>query len=119
GKALPEWKQKSKTSWESILGGNVKGGVNYNIDENHNVFGNIGYYSKQPFFNGVYINNTNRLNPDLMNEKIFGVELGYGYRSAIFNANVNVYRTSWDDRIERKSVYVDYKDENGKDVSQS
>ena len=119
GKALPEWKQKSKTSWESILGGNVKGGVNYNIDENHNVFGNIGYYSKQPFFNGVYINNTNRLNPDLMNEKIFGVELGYGYRSAIFNANVNVYRTSWDDRIERKSVYVDYKDESGKDVSQS
>ena len=113
GKALPEWKQKAKTSWESILGGNVKGGVNYNIDENHNVFGNIGYYSKQPFFNGVYINNTNQLNPDLTNEKIFGVELGYGYRSAIFNANVNVYRTSWEDRIERKSTKVEFKDDQG------
>ncbi|SFJ00846.1 Outer membrane receptor proteins, mostly Fe transport [Myroides guanonis] len=109
GTAKPEW----KTSWKSILGGNVKGGVNYNIDDNHNVFGNVGYYSKQPFFNGVYINNTNVLNPDLMNEKIFGVELGYGFRSAVFNANVNVYRTSWEDRIERKSTSVTIVDANG------
>ncbi|MDM1043530.1 carboxypeptidase-like regulatory domain-containing protein [Myroides sp. 1354] len=119
GRDLPEWKQQAKTSWKSILGGNVKGGVNYNIDENHNVFGNIGYYSKQPFFNGVYINNTNQLNPDLMNEKIFGVELGYGYRSAIFNANVNLYRTSWEDRIERRSVSVEFVDANGKTTRQS
>ncbi|WP_410877986.1 TonB-dependent receptor [Myroides sp. DW712] len=102
-----------KTSWKSILGGNVKGGVNYNIDEHHNVFGNIGYYSKQPFFNGVYINNSNMLNPDLTNEKIFGVELGYGFRSSIFNANVNVYRTSWKDRIERQVAYIDYTNEKG------
>ncbi|MFD0701390.1 TonB-dependent receptor [Myroides pelagicus] len=106
GNDLPAWKQQAKTSWKSIVGGNVKGGVNYNIDEHHNVFGNVGYYSKQPFFNGVYINNTNQLNPDLMNEKIFGIELGYGYRSALFNANVNLYRTSWEDRIERKSTKV-------------
>ncbi|MDR2222534.1 MAG: TonB-dependent receptor [Flavobacteriaceae bacterium] len=104
GKPLAEWKQQATTSWKSLLGGNVKGGVNYNINEHHNVFGNAGYYSKQPFFNGVYINNTNQLNPDLMNEKIFGVELGYGFRSTFFNANVNLYRTSWEDRIERKSV---------------
>lgn len=119
GKDLPEWKQQSKTSWKSLVGGNVKGGVNYNLDEHHNVFGNIGYYSKQPFFNGVYINNTNRLNPDLMNEKIFGVELGYGFRSAYFNANVNVYRTSWKDRIERRSVSVDMVQGDGSTRSQT
>ncbi len=102
GTDKPEW----KTSYKSLLGGNVKGGVNYNINEYHNVFANAGYYSKQPFFNGVYINNTNQLNSDLMNEKIFGVELGYGFRSSIFNANVNLYRTSWADRIERKSSSV-------------
>ena len=113
GTAKPEW----KTSWKSILGGNVKGGVNYNIDDNHNVFGNVGYYSKQPFFNGVYINNTNVLNPDLMNEQIFGVELGYGFRSAVFNANVNVYRTSWEDRIERKSTNVEVIGKDGKPSS--
>lgn len=113
GSPKPAW----KTSWKSILGGNVKGGVNYNIDENHNVFGNVGYYSKQPFFNGVYINNTNVLNPDLMNEKIFGVELGYGFRSAVFNANVNVYRTSWEDRIERRSTNVEVMGDDGKPFS--
>ncbi len=89
-----------ETDWENILGGNIKGGLNYNIDENHNVFGNIGYYSKQPLFDAVYPDNRNDLNEDLKNEKVFGVELGYGFRSQIFNANVNLYRTSWADRFE-------------------
>ncbi len=89
-----------ETDWENILGGNIKGGLNYNIDENHNVFGNIGYYSKQPLFDAVYPGNRNDLNEDLTNEKVFGVELGYGFRSQFFNANVNLYRTSWADRFE-------------------
>ncbi len=94
---LPE---NRETDWENILGGNIKGGLNYNIDENHNVFGNIGYYSKQPLFDAVYPGNRNDLNEDLKNEKVFGVELGYGFRSQYFNANVNLYRTSWADRFE-------------------
>jgi len=89
-----------ETDWENILGGNIKGGLNYNIDENHNVFGNIGYYSKQPLFDAVYVGNSNDLNEDLKNEQVFGVELGYGFRSQFFNANVNLYRTSWADRFE-------------------
>jgi len=89
-----------ETDWENILGGNIKGGLNYNIDENHNVFGNIGYYSKQPLFDAVYVGNRNNLNENLTNEKVFGVELGYGFRSQFFNANVNLYRTSWADRFE-------------------
>ncbi|WP_026837047.1 TonB-dependent receptor [Gillisia sp. JM1] len=89
-----------ETDWENILGGNIKGGLNYNIDENHNVFGNIGYYSKQPLFDAVYPGNSNDLNEDLKNEQVFGVELGYGFRSQYFNANVNLYRTSWADRFE-------------------
>lgn len=93
----------TKTGFKNILGYNVKAGLNYNIDEHHNVFGNIGYYSKQPFLNAVYPNNKNYLNPNLTNEKIFGVELGYGFRSAVFNGNINVYRTSWADRLLRKS----------------
>jgi len=93
-----------ETDWENILGGNIKGGLNYNIDENHNVFGNIGYYSKQPLFDAVYPDNRNNLNPDLKNEQVFGVELGYGFRSQFFNANVNLYRTSWADRFESTSA---------------
>jgi len=93
-----------ETDWENIVGGNIKGGLNYNIDEKHNVFGNIGYYSKQPLFDAVYPGNRNDLNEDLENEKVFGLELGYGFRSQFFNANVNLYRTSWADRFETTSA---------------
>jgi len=89
-----------ETSFKNILGGNVKAGLNYNINNHNNVFVNSGYYSKQPFMNAVYPNNRNFVNSNLTNEKIFGVELGYGYRSAKFNANLNVYRTTWKDRFQ-------------------
>lgn len=95
-----------KSGNENIAGGNIKGGINYNINENHNVFFNTGYYSKQPKFDAVYINFGNNLNPNLTNEKIFGLEFGYGYRSAKFNANANLYRTSWADRFESRTVTV-------------
>ncbi|MCU7617794.1 TonB-dependent receptor [Chryseobacterium sp. PBS4-4] len=93
----------TKTGFKNLIGFNVKGGANYNINENHNVFANVGYYEKQPFLNSVYPNNKNFLNPNLTNEKIFGVEAGYGFRSGIFNANVNIYRTSWKDRFLRRT----------------
>ena len=93
----------TKTGFENLVGYNAKAGANYNFDEHHNAFVNIGYYSKQPFLNAVYPNNKNFLNPNLTNEKIFGIEAGYGFRSGIFNANVNVYRTSWKDRFQRRS----------------
>lgn len=95
------------TDYENILGGNAKGGVNYNINQNHNVFFNTGYYSKQPFFNAVYPNNASVVNDNLTNEKIFGIEAGYGFRSSKFNANLNVYRTSWKDRFIRISTNID------------
>ena len=88
------------TSFKKILGGNVKAGLNYNINSHNNVFVNSGYYSKQPFMNAVYPNNRNFVNSNLTNEKILGVELGYGFRSSKFNANLNVYRTTWKDRFQ-------------------
>ncbi|MBB4801099.1 hypothetical protein HNP37_001138 [Flavobacterium nitrogenifigens] len=93
----------SSTDYENILGGNVKGGVNYNINEHHNVFVNSGYYSKQPFFNAVYPNNASLVNGNLTNEKIFGIEAGYGLRTKMFTANLNFYRTSWKDRYQRSN----------------
>jgi len=97
---------EQKSGNENLTGGNIKGGVNYNINENHNVFFNTGYYSKQPLFDAVFINFSNTVNPDLTNEKIFGLELGYGYRSAKLSANANLYRTSWADRFESRTVTI-------------
>jgi hypothetical protein len=93
----------ASTDYENILGGNVKGGINYNINEYHNVFINSGYYSKQPFFNAVYPNNSSVVAGNLTNEKIFGIEAGYGLRTSKFTANVNLYRTSWKDRYQRSN----------------
>ncbi|WP_282787394.1 TonB-dependent receptor [Flavobacterium croceum] len=92
-----------ETSFKNILGGNAKAGINYNLTKNHNVFVNSGYYSKQPFMNAVYPNNKNVVYDDLSNEKIFGVEVGYGFRSSRFNANVNFYRTTWKNRTQVSS----------------
>ena len=87
-----------KTDAEKILGGNIKGGVNYNINEEHNVFVNSGYYSKQPFFNAVYRNNRS-VAFDTPNEKILGLEAGYTFTAKYLTASVNGYRTSWKDRV--------------------
>lgn len=91
-----------KTGFKDILGYNFKTGANYNLNQNHNVFGNIGYISRQPFFSGVYPNNRQVVNPNLTNEKIFSAELGYGYRSSNLRANVNLFRTAWKDRFQRR-----------------
>ena len=96
-----------RSDWENIIGGTVKGGLNYNIDENHNVFGNAGYYSKQPLFDSVFLNFGNDINEDLVNEKVFGVELGYGYKSEKLDVSLNLYRTSWKDRFIRISSRFD------------
>ena len=97
-----------ETAWQNFVGGNVKGGVNWNIDENHNVFVNMGDYSKQPFINAVFLNNQNIINQNPRNEKVSGFELGYGYTSEKLKANLNVYRTEWRDRFKS----VGYRDGN-------
>ena len=93
----------SETSFKNILGGNAKGGANYNINEQNNIFVNAGYYSKQPAFNSVYPNNKSLINGNLKNEKITGFEAGYGFTSRIFNAKLNVYNTTWKDRYQRST----------------
>jgi iron complex outermembrane receptor protein len=94
---------KTDSPYKNLFGYNAKIGANYNIDEKSNIFVNTGYYSKQPFFNAVYPNNNSLVNPYLTNEKIFGLEAGYGFKSSMFNGKINIYRTSWKDRNLRPS----------------
>jgi len=87
-----------ETSWKNLSGGNIKGGLNINVDDNNNIFFNAGYYSKQPTFNAVYINFGNNLNPDVQNEKVFAQEIGYGFRNEKLSLHINAYNTSWKNR---------------------
>tara|TARA_R110002051_G_scaffold111608_2_gene184206 strand:+ start:5106 stop:7727 length:2622 start_codon:yes stop_codon:yes gene_type:complete len=80
-------------------GFNAKAGANYNLTDKHNVFVNAGHYSRQPYQDNMFLNFRNDVNPLLTNEKITGFEAGYGFRSSYFAANVNLYQTTWDDRV--------------------
>ncbi len=82
----------------SFLGFNTKAGANYNINDNHNVYLNGGYYSRAPIFDAVFPNFTNEANTNVINEKVAALELGYGVRYKYFDANVNLYWTNWIDR---------------------
>jgi len=92
------------TAVQNFLGYQIKGGANYNLTDNHNVFANLGYFEKAPIFDNVFLNFENEINPDAVNEKILSYELGYGYRSSNFSANVNLYRTQWRDRAFIRSI---------------
>ena len=89
---------EQETDFQNFFGFQVKGGLNYNLTRNHNVFANLGYFEKAPDFDAVFQNFQNDINEDAVNQKIMSFELGYGFRSSKFNANLNVYRTTWKDR---------------------
>jgi len=84
-------------------GYNLKAGANYNLTEKHNVFVNAGYYSRQPFFDDLFLNYVNEVNEDVGNEGVLGLEAGYGYRSQFLDVDLNVYYTKWSDRQIRQT----------------
>ncbi|RSK41722.1 TonB-dependent receptor [Mangrovimonas spongiae] len=87
-------------------GFNIKGGGSYSFNDRNTVYANAGYYSRQPYHDNIYLNYTNDINPLTENEKILGLELGYTYTSSVFSASLDLYRTSWKDRVTTSS-YTD------------
>ncbi len=92
----PDVTQPNKESpWKSFLGYTLKAGFNYNLSERVNIFINAGNLSKAPRFRNVFAGNTNNVPKNLKNEVVYAVELGSGYASSKFSANLNTYYTSW------------------------
>jgi len=89
---------------KSIAGGYVKGGVNYNLSKVSTIFANGGLISRQPQFDAVFPNYANTVNPDLQNEKINSVEVGYGYNDGRLKFDVNAYSTVWGNRFVSRSL---------------
>ncbi len=99
----------ARSGKKNFPGFTVKGGANYNLNENHNVFANIGYISRAPFFSGgVFLSAqvSNITNPDPVNEKIFSAELGYGFQNRFLNVQLNAYHTKWMDKTMTKGIDV-------------
>lgn len=102
-------KQHAKSDTKSYIGFTVKGGANYNITDEHNVFFNAGYISRAPKFNyGAFLTPmaSNVTNPDAKNEKVLSLEAGYGYRLKWLTVNVNGYWTKWLDKTMTKASTI-------------
>lgn len=82
----------------SIFGYSFKGGFNYNINEKHNVYVNAGKFSRAPFFSFVFVNNSNDVVQNLLNEKAESFEFGYGFRTEKVALKFNAYYTNWKDK---------------------
>lgn len=98
------WNYTTAKKSEKInnIGYNLKAGGAYNINKDNKVFANVGYYSRQPFHDDLYTNirKSNELNPyGDQNQDILGVEVGYKFKSRYISANLNLYNTTWANRI--------------------
>ena len=108
GEALPDGITDGVES-EKVdnFGFNAKAGVGFGVGENGQAYVNAGYYSRAPYFDNIYLNYTNQINPNTSNETIIGLEAGYVYEVPNFSARVDLYRTSWADRVTSSSYVSD------------
>ncbi len=85
------------TDFKWFLGYTVKGGTNYNINDHHNVFINLGYMNMAPAFNNVF-DNSNHLYLNVKNQLVYAIEAGYGLKHQKVAANINLYYTIWNNK---------------------
>lgn len=82
------------TDWTNFNGYSVKAGANYNLTEHDNVFANVGYNSKVPFFNLLYTNQGRKYD-NVRPEGISSAEIGYGISYPSLKVTLNAYYTLW------------------------
>ena len=85
------------TGWVYQIGYTIKGGANYNIDDHHNIFVNIGIMQIPQRFANVFTFG-NKVAKGFAPQKIRSYEIGYGLKYNKFNATINGYYTSWDNQ---------------------
>ena len=91
----------AKSDVATFWGGNIKAGANYNINDNHNIYANVGYVSRAPKFKGgVFMSATSshKINERVVNEKAASAELGYGFHNEYVDLAVNGYFIEWLDK---------------------
>ncbi|MBF9143320.1 TonB-dependent receptor [Hymenobacter properus] len=86
-----------QTDWARFKGYSVKAGVNYNVTEHDNLFANVGYNSRVPFFNQVYTTQGIAY-PNVRPEGITSFEVGYGINYPSLKATLNAYYTLWNNK---------------------
>ena len=80
-----------------LRGYQIKGGVNRNLNDQWSIFGNAGYVSKVPIFDGAIDDVNGVVNTNPKNEKFTSFEVGLNYTSANrgLTGSLNLYHTTW------------------------
>lgn len=81
-------------------------GVNYNITDHMNVFFNGGVFFRPPTIRDVYSGNTFDIVDGVGTEIAWGLELGYSVKYPRWAANLNLYRTTWENRPVQTTVAI-------------
>lgn len=85
------------TGWVYQLGYTLKGGANYNLNDHHNLFVNIGAMQIPQKFTNVFTFN-NKLVQDLKPQTVQSYELGYGAKYNKLYGTANIYYTRWNNQ---------------------
>jgi len=96
----------TKSETISKAGGDLKFGLNYNLNEKQNVYFNSGYFSKAPYFKFVFGSYTNVPSKDINNEKLMALELGYNYLTSTTKIKLNTYYTYLKDVAFLSNEYI-------------
>ncbi|MBQ0148305.1 MAG: TonB-dependent receptor plug domain-containing protein, partial [Flavobacteriaceae bacterium] len=92
---------EAKSKIRNDFGWNLKGGFAFVLNQDNKVFVNAGKYSRQPFLDNVFMQNTvDYISPEVGNEEILGFEAGYKYSTRNLKVNVNAYYTKWENRAD-------------------
>jgi outer membrane receptor protein involved in Fe transport len=98
--------QEMKRESDNIVGYQAKVGAIYGLNDNLDVFLNIGAISKVPIFDNVINDGNGAMNDNPENEKFYFYEGGLRFRDSggKFGANINYYLTDRRDRSFTRSI---------------
>ena len=96
---------QQESDWLSFTPWSMKAGINYNLNENHNVYVNGGYFTRSPYFRTAFLNHTNEINKKAKYERVLSFDVGYGYTSRKLSAKLGGYYTNWRDKGLVKNFY--------------
>ncbi len=87
-----------------LTGYQIKGGAMRNVSPEWSVYGNAGYVSKVPIFDGAIDDINGLLVDNPQNETFISFEAGTRFRSLNrqFSFDANLYFTQWNDRTSRR-----------------
>jgi outer membrane receptor for Fe3+-dicitrate len=99
-RAAPGSAEEYSLNPDSTDGHQIKGGLSYDLAENFSVYGNAGWVSKTPIFDGVVNDIVGQLVNGSENEKFTSFETGVRWTNndGKFTANAGLYFTTWKDR---------------------